>query len=69
VPLVRNFDVNGSIEDVYAFNAQIFAEDQAFVEAQDPEDLPLGYDEEAHFAADKSSVAYRKALRQLGLSG
>ncbi|EXS71224.1 aromatic ring-hydroxylating oxygenase subunit alpha [Sphingobium sp. Ant17] len=69
VPLVRNFDRTGSVEDVYAFNAQIFAEDQAIVEAQCPEDLPLDPDEEAHFAADRSSVAYRKALRQLGLSG
>ena len=34
-------DRTGSVEDVYAFNAQIFAEDQAIVEAQCPEDLPL----------------------------
>ena len=69
VPLVRNFDVTGSVEDVYEFNAQIFAEDQAIVEAQCPEDLPLDLDEEAHFAADRSSVAYRKGLRALGLTG
>ncbi|WP_239021217.1 aromatic ring-hydroxylating oxygenase subunit alpha [Novacetimonas hansenii] len=68
VPLVRNFDQTGSLEDVYAFNAQIFAEDQDIVEAQSPEDLPLGTDDEAHFAADRSSVAYRKALRGMGLS-
>ena len=69
VPLVRNFDRTGSIEDVYAFNAQIFAEDQAIVEAQCPEDLPLELEDEAHFAADRSSVSYRKALRGLGLTG
>jgi vanillate O-demethylase monooxygenase subunit len=69
VPLVRNFDVTGALDDVYAFNAQVFAEDQVFVEAQMPPDLPLNFDDEAHFAADKSSIAYRKALRQLGLSG
>lgn len=68
VPLVRNFDRTGSLEDVYAFNAQIFAEDQAIVEAQSPEDLPLHMDDEAHFAADRSSVAFRKALRGLGLT-
>ncbi|CEF57422.1 vanillate monooxygenase (plasmid) [Acetobacter ghanensis] len=68
VPLVRNFDQTGSLEDVYAFNAQIFAEDQEIVESQCPEDLPLGTDDEAHFAADRSSVAYRKALRDMGLS-
>lgn len=69
VPLVRNFDTTGSLEDVYAFNAQIFAEDQAIVEAQCPEDLPLDTEQEAHFAADRSSVAYRRALRELGLTG
>lgn len=69
VPLVRNFDVTGSLEEVYAFNAQVFAEDQALVEAQCPEDLPLDFDEEAHFAADRSSIAYRKALKRLGLTG
>ena len=68
VPLVRNFDKTGSLDDVYAFNAQIFAEDRAIVEAQSPEELPLNLDDEAHFAADRSSVAYRKALRDLGLS-
>jgi phenylpropionate dioxygenase-like ring-hydroxylating dioxygenase large terminal subunit len=69
VPLVRNFDMTGSLDDVYAFNAQIFAEDQAIVEAQCPEDLPLDMDDEAHFAADRSSVAYRKALKDMGLTG
>lgn len=69
VPLVRNFDKTGSLDDVYAFNAQIFAEDQAIVEAQCPEDLPLDMEDEAHFAADRSSVAYRKALREMGLTG
>jgi vanillate O-demethylase monooxygenase subunit len=67
VPLVRNFDITGDVAEVYAFNAQIFAEDQAIVEAQQPMDLPLDLDEEAHFAADKSSIAYRRALRNLGL--
>lgn len=69
VPLVRNFDITGPLDEVYAFNAQIFAEDQAIVEAQCPEDLPLDTEQEAHFAADRSSVAYRKSMRALGLSG
>ncbi len=68
VPLARNFDVTGSVEDVYAFNAQIFAEDQAIVEQQKPEDLPLDMAEEAHFPADKTSVGYRRLLKTMGLS-
>jgi vanillate O-demethylase monooxygenase subunit len=68
VPLTRNFGMDGPLESVYAFNAQIFAEDQAIVERQCPEDLPLEMDAEAHFAADRSSVGYRRLLRDLGLS-
>jgi len=67
-PLLRNFDTSGSLDDVYAFNAQIFAEDQAIVEAQHPEDLPLELTEEAHFAADRTAVGYRKILKAMGLS-
>lgn len=68
VPLARNFDKTGPLDAVYAFNAQIFAEDQAIVERQRPEDLPLEHRFEAHFAADRSSVTYRRLLKQLGLT-
>ncbi len=68
VPIVRNFDTSGSVEDVYAFNAQVFAEDQAIVERQCPEELPLDPQDEAHFPADKTSIGYRRLLRQMGLS-
>jgi phenylpropionate dioxygenase-like ring-hydroxylating dioxygenase large terminal subunit len=68
VPLLRNFDTTGPVEEVYAFNAQIFAEDQAIVEAQHPEDLPLDLESEAHFAADRTAVGYRKLLKAMGLS-
>ncbi|MBI1685141.1 Rieske 2Fe-2S domain-containing protein [Caulobacter hibisci] len=68
VPLVRNFDTTGDVEDVYAFNAQIFAEDAAVVERQTPEELPLEPSEEAHFPADKTSLGYRRLLRGMGLT-
>lgn len=67
VPIARNFDRNGSLEDVYAFNAQVFAEDQAIIERQRPEDLPLDMQEEAHFAADRTSAGYRRLLKGMGL--
>lgn len=68
VPITRNFDVTGPLEDVYAFNAQIFAEDKDIIESQWPQNLPLDPLEEAHFAADRSSVAYRRVLKQMGLT-
>ena len=68
VPLTRNFDQTGDLESVYAFNAQIFAEDQDMVESQKPEELPLDLMMEAHFEADRSSTTYRRILAEWGLS-
>jgi phenylpropionate dioxygenase-like ring-hydroxylating dioxygenase large terminal subunit len=68
VPIARNFDTNGSLDDVYAFNAQVFAEDKAIIERQHPEELPLDLRSEIHFAADRTSAGYRQLLKQMGLS-
>jgi phenylpropionate dioxygenase-like ring-hydroxylating dioxygenase large terminal subunit len=67
VPICRNFDQQASLEPVYAFNHQVFAEDKAMIEAQQPKELPLDLRSEAHIQADASSIAYRKGLVNLGL--
>jgi phenylpropionate dioxygenase-like ring-hydroxylating dioxygenase large terminal subunit len=67
-PMARNFDKDLPVQDVYDFNQRIFEEDKAIVEAQRPECLPLDPTLEAHIAADRSSIAYRKGLREMGLS-
>lgn len=67
VPICRNFDKDMPLEPVYEFNYQVFAEDKAVVEAQYPEDLPLDMSAESHIGADKTSIAYRRGLRSLGL--
>lgn len=64
----RNFDTDQPVQDVYDFNVQVFEEDRAMVEAQKPENLPLDPALEVHIPADKSSIAYRRALRGIGLS-
>lgn len=64
----RNFDTDQPVQDVYDFNRQVFEEDRAMVEAQKPENLPLDPRIEVNIPADRSSVAYRRALRALGLS-
>jgi vanillate O-demethylase monooxygenase subunit len=68
VPIARNFDTLGDVASVLRFNAQIFAEDAAIVELQRPVVLDAQTSDEEHFAADRSSVAYRRALRRMGLS-
>lgn len=65
---VRDFDTDQPVQDVYDFNLQVFNEDREMVEAQKPENLPLDPKLEVHIPADRSSIAYRKALRELGLS-
>ena len=67
VPICRDFDKDAAIEQTLDFNYQVFAEDIAIVEQQYPEDLPLELHAEAHFAADRSSITYRKGLAGLGL--
>ncbi|AEU34378.1 aromatic ring-hydroxylating oxygenase subunit alpha [Granulicella mallensis] len=67
VPICRNFDKDAPLQATLDFNHQVFAEDIAIVERQWPEDLPIDLQEEAHFPADRSSIAYRKGLAALGL--
>ncbi|ABI61566.1 Vanillate demethylase oxygenase subunit [Granulibacter bethesdensis] len=68
VPIARNFDTDRPIQEVYDFNRRVFEEDKAIVEAQKPECLPLDPTLEAHVMADRSSIAYRRALRERGFS-
>jgi phenylpropionate dioxygenase-like ring-hydroxylating dioxygenase large terminal subunit len=67
VPVCRNFDKDAPLQTTLDFNHQVFSEDIAIVEQQFPEDLPIDLHAEAHFGADKSSIAYRKGLAALGL--
>jgi phenylpropionate dioxygenase-like ring-hydroxylating dioxygenase large terminal subunit len=67
-PIARNFDRELPVQDVYDFNRRVFEEDKAIVESQKPENLPLDPSLEAHIAADRSSIAYRRGLRAMGLS-
>ncbi|KKB62821.1 (2Fe-2S)-binding protein [Robbsia andropogonis] len=67
-PIARNFDLDLPVSAVHEFNRRVFEEDRWIVEAQRPEWLPLDPSFEAHIPADRSSIAYRKGLRGMGLS-
>jgi vanillate O-demethylase monooxygenase subunit len=67
-PIARNFDQDQSVEAVREFNRRVFNEDRVLVENQKPEDLPLDFAAEISIPADRTSVAYRRLLKQLGLS-
>ncbi|WP_274653108.1 aromatic ring-hydroxylating oxygenase subunit alpha [Paenibacillus humicola] len=66
-PIARNFDKSVPIEEIVKFNLQVFQEDREMVESQTPEDLPLDLAAEAHIPADRTSIAYRQLLSELGL--
>jgi vanillate O-demethylase monooxygenase subunit len=67
-PIAKNFDIDQPAQEIFDFNLRIFEEDRAIVEIQKPENLPLDPRIEVNIAADRSSVAYRRGLRGLGLS-
>ncbi len=67
-PIARNVDLQVPVEAVREFNLKVFNEDRVLVEGQRPEDLPLDLGLEVHIAADRTSVAYRRVLKQMGLS-
>jgi vanillate O-demethylase monooxygenase subunit len=66
-PISQNFDKTLSVEEACAFNLRIFNEDKEMVENQKPEELPLDLQSEAHIMADKTSIAYRRLLKEMGL--
>jgi vanillate O-demethylase monooxygenase subunit len=66
--IAKNFDTDQPEREIFDFNLRIFEEDRRIVEAQKPENLPLDLRIEVNIAADRSSVAYRRGLRAMGLS-
>ena len=63
----RNYDHHKSDEELLAWDLAILAEDRVIVERQRPEELPLDLSAEMHVSADRMTLAYRKALGDLGL--
>jgi len=57
-----------SDEQVRAFEDEITYQDIPIVESQRPELLPLDLQAELHLRSDRTAIAYRKWLRELGLS-
>lgn len=65
--VARNYDHDKSDEELLAWDLAILAEDRRIIERQRPEELPLDLSAELHVKADRMTLAYRKALGELGL--
>jgi len=55
-------------EETQQFEDMITLQDVPIVESQRPELLPLDLQAELHLRSDRTAIAYRKWLRQLGLT-
>jgi phenylpropionate dioxygenase-like ring-hydroxylating dioxygenase large terminal subunit len=55
-------------EETRQFEDMITWQDVPIVESQRPELLPLDLQAELHLRSDRTAIAYRKWLRQLGLT-
>jgi phenylpropionate dioxygenase-like ring-hydroxylating dioxygenase large terminal subunit len=58
----------GTDEQVRQFEDELMVQDARIVESQRPELLPLDLQAELHLRSDRTAIAYRKWLRELGLS-
>jgi phenylpropionate dioxygenase-like ring-hydroxylating dioxygenase large terminal subunit len=66
--IAMNYGLDVPEEELKAFQEKIVSQDIPVVESQRPERLPLDLQAELHLRSDRIAVAYRKWLRQLGLS-
>jgi phenylpropionate dioxygenase-like ring-hydroxylating dioxygenase large terminal subunit len=55
-------------DEVRGFQDRVFEQDRPIVEGQRPELLPLDLQAELHLRSDRTAIAYRKWLNELGLS-
>jgi phenylpropionate dioxygenase-like ring-hydroxylating dioxygenase large terminal subunit len=66
--MAMNYGYDIPEEDLVQYQDAIFAQDRPIVESQRPELLPLDLQAELHLRSDRTAIAYRKWLKQLGLT-
>ena len=62
--MAMNYDMDGSMIE---FQDRIFAQDRPILESQRPELLPLDLQAELHLRSDRTAIAYRRWLKELGV--
>jgi phenylpropionate dioxygenase-like ring-hydroxylating dioxygenase large terminal subunit len=66
--LAMNYGQEIPAEELVSFQDKITAQDIPVVESQRPERLPLDLQAELHLRSDRIAVAYRRWLKQLGMT-
>ncbi|MCW0181520.1 MAG: aromatic ring-hydroxylating dioxygenase subunit alpha [Zavarzinia sp.] len=65
----RDHDLDQPVDEWIDFQKTVNEEDRAMVESQVPAALPLDAKAEGHLPSDRFSIAYRRRLQGLGLTG
>ena len=65
--MVMNHSWDTPEEELRAFQDEIALQDLPIVESQRPEMLPLDLQEELHLRSDRTAIAYRRWLKELGV--
>jgi phenylpropionate dioxygenase-like ring-hydroxylating dioxygenase large terminal subunit len=66
--LISTNYAHDQVEQLRSFQNKIVGQDIPVVESQRPELLPLDMQAELHLRSDRMSIAYRKWLREIGLT-
>ncbi len=66
--MAQNHGYDVPEEEIVAYQDQIFAQDLPIVQSQRPELLPLDLQMELHLCSDRTAIAYRRWLNELGLT-
>jgi phenylpropionate dioxygenase-like ring-hydroxylating dioxygenase large terminal subunit len=68
VVLALNYADETPEEELRAFQDKVSLQDKAIVESQRPELLPLDLQAELHLRSDRMAIAYRRWLKDSGMS-
>jgi phenylpropionate dioxygenase-like ring-hydroxylating dioxygenase large terminal subunit len=66
--MAQNYGHDIPEEELVAYQDEIFLQDRPIVESQRPELLPLDLQAELHLRSDRTAIAYRRWLHQLGVT-
>ena len=64
--IAMNYAFDVPAAEIRTFQDRIVAQDVPIVESQRPEALPLDLQAELHLRSDRTAIAYRRWLRELG---
>jgi len=66
--MAMNYGHEISEQELIAYQDKIFSQDRPIVQSQRPELLPLDLQAELHLRSDRTAIAYRKWLKEMGLT-